>query len=161
MLSENKELSRKVAIVALNPFRKRSQSTGHRRVSDALCFSSTAACPMCARMPAFPPGDQERPECKCPWKENGAQSEIVFTKVLNHIVSRMEGIHHYKVGMRIDGFKRTSHCLIEKLLTVVRVLLNEGAHSIGVVQRSCGRSDDYRVNVVFGGELPQLLNDFR
>ena len=37
----------------------------------------------------------------------------------------MKGIHHYKVGVRIDRSKGTCHCLIEKFLTVVRIAPNE------------------------------------
>jgi hypothetical protein len=44
-------------------------------VSGALCFSRMAVCPMCARMPAFPPDYQERRECKCPWAKSGGQSK--------------------------------------------------------------------------------------
>jgi hypothetical protein len=109
----------------------------------------------------FFPSTKRDPNVSVHGGKTGANQNFVFTKMFNHILSRMEGIHHYKIGMRINRLKGASHCLIEKLLTVVRVLLNEGAHSIGVVQRSGSRSGGYRVNVVFGGEPPQLLNDFR
>src|SRR6266480_5216418 len=62
-----------------------------------------------------------------------SDQNIVLAEMLDHLPSGMKGIHHYKVGMRIDGFKPTSHGLIKKFLTVVRVAPNKVVHSVVVV----------------------------
>src|SRR6266853_1326959 len=107
-------------------------------LSAAWSASDTAACPMSARMRAFPP------------------------EMLDHVLRRMEGIHHYKIGVRINRFKRTSHGLIEKFLTVVRITLNEGIDCIGIVQRGPGGLGYDRVDAIFGGDFWRATGeDFR
>src|SRR5438552_17465578 len=95
------------------------------------------------------------------WLEAASDQDVVPAEMLDHLLSRMKGIHHYEISVRIDRFKRTSHGLIEKFLAVVRIMLNEGIDCIGIVQRGpSGLSYDC-VDVVFGGEFPHLLNYLR
>ena len=62
-------------------------------------------------------------------REGASDQNITVAEMLDHLLSGMKGIHHHKVGMRIDEFKRTSHDSIKEFLTVVRVVLNEIVHS--------------------------------
>src|SRR5712691_12654267 len=95
-------------------------------LSAAWSASDTAACPMSARMRAFPPDDLKRYGCMCPWAGSGVRSRCCFCENAGSHPPPDGRYHHYKIGVRINRFKRTSHGLIEKFLTVVRITLNEG-----------------------------------
>src|SRR5713226_8144476 len=64
-----------------------------------------------------------------------SDQDVVLAEMLDHLLRRMKGIHHDKIGVRIDRFERPCHCLIEKFLTVVCVAPNEIINRIDVVQR--------------------------
>ena len=47
-----------------------------------------------------------------------ADQNVVLAEVLDDVLGRMERVHHYKIGMRVNGFEPPCHGLIEKLLSV-------------------------------------------
>src|SRR5438445_9153512 len=95
------------------------------------------------------------------WLEAASDQDVVPPEMLDHLLRRMKAIHHYEISMRIDRFKRTSHGLIKKFLTVVRITLNEGIDCIGIFQRGPSGLSYDRIDVVFDGEFPHPLNYLR
>src|SRR5215469_12053802 len=71
-----------------------------------------------------------------------SNQDIVLEEIPDYLLSGMKGIHHHKVGMRIDGFMRTSHSLIEKFLTVILSSQNKAAYAIGIIESRCGGPSD-------------------
>src|SRR5215470_6395088 len=98
--------------------------------------------------------------CIHEWKATSNQN-IIFAEMLGHFFGRMKGIHHYKVGVRIDRLKRTSHSLIKEFLTVVHITSNKIVHTADVVQRCDSGLSNNRVNIVLTSELPNPLNRMR
>lgn len=46
----------------------------------------------------------------------------------------MKSIHHYEVGMGIDGLQCARHRLIEKFLAIVEIALNEVVHAVFIAE---------------------------
>src|SRR5690242_21922073 len=69
------------------------------------------------------------------WKLRADQN-VVLAKVLNHLIRWMEGVHHDKVRVGIDGLQRPCHCLIKEFLTVICITFHGLSHTCSIVQRS-------------------------
>src|SRR5262245_34396993 len=80
--------------------------------------------------------------------------------MLNDLGGGMVCIQHHEIGVRVYGLECTSHCLIEKLLAVIRVALNQVVSSRHVIKRGTSHKSCDSINIVVGGELLHLLNRF-